>query len=98
MKRLVEHDWPGNVRELEHVLEGLVTLAAGPVATIGELPARIAAVKKEQLEINGPIVSMREAQKAYAAWVLEQLGGRKMAAAEKLEIDPKTLAKLLGGE
>ncbi|MFT3835374.1 MAG: sigma-54 dependent transcriptional regulator [Myxococcaceae bacterium] len=98
MKRLVEHDWPGNVRELEHVIEGLVTLATGPVATIGELPPRIAAVKKEQLEINGPIVTMREAQKAYAAWVLEQLGGKKMAAAEKLQIDPKTLAKLLGSD
>ncbi len=95
MRRLVEHDWPGNVRELEHLIERLVTLAAGPVATAADLPARIAEPRREALEIKGPLVTMREAQRQYAAWVLEQLGGKRMAAAEKLQIDPKTLARYL---
>ncbi len=95
MKRLVDHDWPGNVRELEHLIERLVTMASGPVAAVTELPARVAEPRKESLEIKGPIVPMRDAQKQYAAYVLEQLGGRRMIAAERLQIDPKTLAKYL---
>jgi DNA-binding NtrC family response regulator len=38
---------------------------------------------------------MREIQYRYAAWALEQLGGRKMLTAEKLGVDDKTLARLL---
>ena len=34
---------------------------------------------------------MREMQRRYVAWAFEQLGGRKLATAEKLGIDDKTL-------
>jgi hypothetical protein len=41
---------------------------------------------------------MREAQRRYAAWVYEQLGGRKLQTADRLGIDHKTLSKWLVGE
>jgi DNA-binding NtrC family response regulator len=45
---------------------------------------------------SGPVLPLQEMEKRYARWALEQLGGRKMATAEKLESDRKTLARLLG--
>ena len=41
---------------------------------------------------------VRELQRRYAAWALERVGGRKMVACEKLEIDAKTLKKWLATE
>jgi two-component system response regulator HydG len=38
---------------------------------------------------------VRELQRRYAAWALEQLGGHRTRTAERLGIDLKTLAKWL---
>ena len=40
--------------------------------------------------------SLQEVERRYAAWALEQLGGQRGKTAAALEIDGKTLAKLLG--
>ena len=42
--------------------------------------------------------SMREAQRRYAHYAYERLGGRKMQTAEKLGVDFKTLSKWLAGD
>ena len=47
---------------------------------------------------HGPVIPMRDLQRRYASWALEQMGGRKMVTAEKLGIDDKTLARLLAEE
>ena len=49
----------------------------------------------ETMSFAGPAATMREAQRRYASWVLEQNGGHRGRTAETLGIDPKTLAKLL---
>ncbi len=41
---------------------------------------------------------MRDVQRHYAAWAVAQLGGNKKRTAERLELDQKTLAKLLTEE
>ena len=41
------------------------------------------------------IVSMREMQRRYAGWVLEQVDGIRAHAARRLGIDVKTLGRLL---
>ena len=46
-------------------------------------------------EFAGDIMPIRELQRKYAAWALAQLGGHKGKAAEKLDIDAKTLWKWL---
>ena len=38
---------------------------------------------------------MHELERRYAAWAVGQTGGHRGRAAEKLEIDPKTLRKWL---
>ena len=41
-------------------------------------------------------MGMREMQRRYAAWVLEQVDGIRSHAARRLGIDVKTLGRLLG--
>jgi DNA-binding NtrC family response regulator len=38
MQVLTEHGWPGNVRELQNAIERAVTLAAGPLIDVDDLP------------------------------------------------------------
>jgi two-component system, NtrC family, response regulator HydG len=95
MDRLRDYAWPGNVRELENVVERVVLLAPGTAVLVKDLPPGLAASKPRELEFAGPLVSLAEADRRYAAWALERLEGRRMLTAEKLGIDRKTLAKLL---
>ena len=44
------------------------------------------------------VVSMKTMQRRYARWALARVEGRKMIACEKLDIDPKTLNRLLDDE
>ncbi|MDB4942663.1 MAG: Response regulator of zinc sigma-54-dependent two-component system [Labilithrix sp.] len=95
--RLLAHDWPGNVRELRHVVERAVILARGPEIGAADLPASVTAALTApgNATFRGPVVPLREVQRLYAAWAYEQLGGRKVMTAEALDVDFRTLAKLL---
>jgi two-component system response regulator HydG len=95
VQRLLEHPFPGNVRELAHVVERLVLLGRSAEADASLLPASLEARAGDAPRFAGPVVPLREIQRQYVAWAVEELGGRKTLAAEKLEIDPKTLAKWL---
>ena len=94
MQKLLAHPWPGNVRELTHTLERLVLLGRRETVELDDLPRNFR---------RGPglspvfdaIVPMREMQRRYAAWVLEQNEGVRARAARGLGIDVKTLARLL---
>ena len=94
-----DHRWPGNVRELAHLIERLVLLARGEEATAADLPATLqSAAAPTRPPLSGDVVTMREMQRTYALWALEQVGGVRSRAAEKLDIDIKTLVKLIKGE
>jgi two-component system response regulator HydG len=92
---LTEYAWPGNVRELEHVVERAVVLGRANEIGVEDLPSTVHARGARSGAFEGEVVPMREIQYRYAAWALEQLGGRKMLTAEKLGLDDKTLARLL---
>ena len=95
LELLTSYAWPGNVRELEHVVERVTVLGRAPDVGVEDLPASVHARPANEMAFGGPVVPMREIQHRYAAWALEQLGGRKMLTAEKLGVDDKTLARLL---
>ncbi|MFO0662193.1 MAG: sigma-54 dependent transcriptional regulator [Polyangiaceae bacterium] len=99
MNRLVANPWPGNVRELKHTIERAALLSRGEQLDDTVLPAPTAppSVPRE-LDPTSEVVTMRAMQKKYAEWVLERLGGKKMVACEKLDIDPKTLNRLLSSD
>jgi two-component system, NtrC family, response regulator HydG len=95
LKRLLEHPWPGNVRELEHLVERVVLLGRSPEVGVAELPATLTVPRDASPAFSGAVLPMREVQRRYAAWALDQLGGRKAQTAEKLEVDIKTLSRWL---
>ncbi len=96
MERLAEYRFPGNLRELAHLIERGVLL--GRAADLG--PSDLSAVvlsdsPATRMPFQGEIVPVRELQRRYAAWALEQLGGHRTRTADRLGIDMKTLAKWL---
>ena len=95
LARLIDYAWPGNIRELAHVLERAAVLATGEEISEIDLPDQIRAPAPRDPTFAGEIVALREVQRRYARWAFEQLGGNKTRTAEQLEIDVKTLSKLL---
>jgi two-component system response regulator HydG len=98
--RFLDHAWPGNVRELEHVIERAVLLGKRASISLEDLPPalRDGAPPGGAFGFAGEVIPMRELQRRYAAWALEQLGGRKVQTAEKLGVDFKTLQRWLSVE
>jgi two-component system, NtrC family, response regulator HydG len=95
-ERLLTYSWPGNVRELSNVIERAVLLGASPVVTAEELAPALASPAEPVSEFALPVVTLQEVNRRYARWAVDQLQGRRVATADALEIDRKTLAKLLG--
>lgn len=94
--KLLDYRWPGNIRELAHVVERCVLLAAGPEILEADLPASMTGPPRSgPFAFTGDIVPIRELQRLYAKWVLDELSGNKTRAAEKLGLDVKTLARWL---
>jgi two-component system response regulator HydG len=96
LARMIDHAWPGNVRELEHVIERGVLLSTSASLGVADLPPAVREpAPTAGVTFAGEIVPMRDMQRRYAAWVFEQLGGKKMQTAERLDVDFKTLQRLL---
>ena len=93
---LHRYRWPGNVRELAHVIEKLVLLVDGPMARVEDLPDSVRKGGPADSPVfQGEILPLRELERQYALWTVGQTGGHRGKAAELLDIDPKTLRKLL---
>ncbi|HET8725362.1 MAG TPA: sigma-54 dependent transcriptional regulator [Anaeromyxobacteraceae bacterium] len=96
---LAAHDWPGNVRELQHVVERAVVLSRGDEVGPEDLPAWPGPSGEHgPATFEGPVVPVRQLQRRYAAWALEQCGGHRGRTAERLGVDAKTLARWLAPE
>jgi two-component system response regulator HydG len=100
MEAMTRYHWPGNVRELEHVIERLTLLCPDGIAALDDLPKSLtsAAAGPADIHFGGQVIPMRELQRRYVAWALQQLGGAKMATCERLGIDAKTLKRWLSVE
>lgn len=106
-KILLEHSWPGNVRELLSIMENYGLLLGDRAAddtsfneVFGEREALLRSLKrKRKSSYDG---SLRERIAAFRATViretLEECGGNRKRAAEKLGVGYTTLRRLLSGE
>jgi DNA-binding NtrC family response regulator len=97
--RLLSYDWPGNVRELANCLERAVILCDGDELTpdlLGFGPSEELPPPPTDLDLCGTLaqVSRRAAaaaEKEKIRRVLEEVGGDRSEAAEKLRVSTKTL-------
>ncbi|MFT3707264.1 MAG: sigma-54 dependent transcriptional regulator [Archangium sp.] len=91
----LDYAWPGNVRELQHVIERSVLLAHEEEIGVDSLPRHITQAVAAAPQFSGAVRTMRAMQRDYAAWALAEQQGHKRHTCEALEIDLKTLNRLL---
>jgi two-component system response regulator HydG len=101
---LARASWPGNVRELENVVERLVIVGRDEVADVAELEANAPAVlaagagADPRVAAGQKLVTLRQLEADYIAWVVAQVGGNKTKAAEILGIDVSTIHRRERGQ
>lgn len=107
MQMLRSYSWPGNVRELENAVLHAVSMC-DRIVYPEHLPERIRQAAASTPAVSEPgfspgtaytepdeLVSLAEMEAQYAARVLTRTGGNKQAAARILDIDRKTLGRIL---
>jgi two-component system response regulator HydG len=97
LTKMRKYSWRGNVRELAHTVEQVVLFGRDAQASLADLPASLRGEQaSDGIEFHGEIEPLDDFERRYAAWALAQTGGHLGRAAEKLEVDRKTLRRLLG--
>ena len=98
---LEEHSWPGNVRELENLIQRLVLMVEGGSITVKQLPQQIlisSTVGHDSLLIPEKGLDfdkeMARIEAAYLQAALSRAGGKKVAAARLLRINPQKMKYL----
>ena len=93
MDFLVNYAWPGNVRELENIIERAVAMENSEKIYPEALPDHLTqlAIETYRTSPEGKIPTMKEQEKRYIQWVLEQTNWNKTKAAEIMEIDRVSL-------
>jgi two-component system response regulator AtoC len=88
------HHWPGNVRELENTIARAVALSSSELLMPDamSLPSR---ADPGPLALPAPQMRLDEVRRWYVGKVLEEMGGNKVHAAERLGIDRGTLHRML---
>ena len=91
---LSAHHWPGNVRELENTIARAVALSSSELLMPDgmSLPPR---ADPGPLALPAPQMRLDEVRRWYVGKVLEETGGNKVHAAERLGIDRGTLHRML---
>ena len=104
---LTRYWWPGNVRELENAVLHAVSMS-DDVVYPEHLPERVRASIESPVDANGSadalastdggspkFPTLAEMEVRYVTRVLESTNGNKQAAAKILEIDRKTLSRIV---
>jgi two-component system response regulator PilR (NtrC family) len=96
-----EYPWRGNIRELENLIQRLALMVEGPVIKPADLPQQVlyaSATRQESLLIPENGINFEEEMSrievAYLQAALRRTGGRKVAAAALLHINPQRLKYL----
>ena len=96
MRLFIKYHWPGNVRELENFIERAVVISKNRVLGVNDFPSSLVLGKAE--DAGGELrsgMTVHEAEKILILKTLEDQGGNRTRAAEKLGINPRTLRNKL---
>jgi two-component system response regulator AtoC len=92
---LREYSWPGNVRELENMVERAVTLNTSGILTTADFREHLNPSGAPATVFSGRLVSLEEMERRYTAHVIARCNGNMTRAAEVLQIDRRTLYRML---
>lgn len=104
MARLLLYDWPGNIRQLENLVERCVVLSRDKEISIEVMDEAISGIPQLGREADHQYVEhendgkkgvLKQIEKDTIMNVLEETGGNKTLAAEKLGISVTTLWRKL---
>jgi two-component system response regulator HydG len=104
MAILMNHDWPGNIRELENVMEHAFVLASTDTVSTRDLPAYLRESREKsegstkgpgEMEGQNGLEGLDDMEKEHLIRILDQCGGNKIQAANKLKISRSTLYRKL---
>jgi two-component system, NtrC family, response regulator AtoC len=95
---LSHYAWPGNVRELENAVERAIALNSSGILTREDFPPHIQQFLVDgstDSEKNHQYLTLAEKEKEYILEILEGTGQNVTRAAELLDIDRRTLYRIL---
>jgi DNA-binding NtrC family response regulator len=92
---LSSHGWPGNVRELENMVERAIALNTSGMLTAVDFSEYMTKKEPRSALFSGDLVSLEEIERQYISHVIERCGGNMSRAAEVLQIDRRTLYRMM---
>jgi two-component system, NtrC family, response regulator AtoC len=98
MEALLRYDWPGNVRELKGAIDSGVTLATGNQITVRDLPMIVrgaTGLSAHHEPGDQALVNIHDNEIRLIMRALEETGGNRTEAAQKLGISRRTLHRRL---
>ena len=92
MRLLESYQWPGNVRELRNAVEKMCVLSSSGEIGVDDVPDEMKREIPMALSVSG---TLGETEKAKILAVLEEVGGNRTKAAERLGISRRTIYRKL---
>jgi len=98
MARLTHYDWPGNVRQLQNIVQRLAALCVSGVVGESDLPPEVRgqdlSAGAAEIAPDG-LVTLEEMERRYLLQVLAATRGNKLQAARILNVDRKTIDRMV---
>jgi DNA-binding NtrC family response regulator len=92
MAALQNYYFPGNVRELENIIEHAVAMTRDDTISVMDLPSDFSEIGVFSFEQpDSQVMPLREMERKYIEWVLNQVSRNKTQAAKLLGIDRSSL-------
>jgi DNA-binding NtrC family response regulator len=102
MACILDYDWPGNVRELRTAIEHGVVMSTTPHIGVRDLPASVRNTsilpppsESSAIGSKADALDLHHAERVLIFRALEESGGNRTAAAERLGISRRTLHRRL---
>jgi transcriptional regulator with PAS, ATPase and Fis domain len=95
---MMSYDWPGNVRELANVVQRAYALGRGPTVTVEDLPDAIACqgdLGEGEVAGGTGFPSLKQATRDHVRRALQASDGVRSQAAKLLDIDRKSLWRMI---